>query len=83
MHKIEHSPMNTLLDKEFRMDELIKLVVEKTGIPEAQAEVAVKTVIKFLMDKFPEPVDTLLGNFLEDEDGVTNLVAGLSGLFNK
>ena len=33
------------------MDELVKLVVERTGLPEAQAKQAVETVIGFLKGK--------------------------------
>ena len=37
------------------MDELIKLVSEKTGLPEATARVAVETVLGFLKDRLPAP----------------------------
>jgi nucleoid DNA-binding protein len=35
------------------MDELVKLVSKKTGIPEAQAKIAVETVMDFLKKKLP------------------------------
>lgn len=38
------------------MDELVKLVAKKVKIPEAQAKVAVETVLKFLKDKLPAPI---------------------------
>ncbi len=48
------------------MDELIKLVVQKTGIPAATAKTAVETVIGFLKKKLPAPIagqiDGVLGN---------------------
>lgn len=48
------------------MDELVKLVVKKTGLPEAQAKTAVKTVIDYLKKNLPAPIagqiDGLLNN---------------------
>ena len=38
------------------MDELVKLVAQKTGIPEAQAKIAVQTVIGFLKERLPAPL---------------------------
>ncbi len=38
------------------MNELVKLVVQKTGLPEAQAKAAVDTVIGFLKQKLPAPI---------------------------
>jgi uncharacterized protein YggU (UPF0235/DUF167 family) len=38
------------------MDELVRLVAKKTKLPEAQAKVAVETVIGFLKSKLPAPV---------------------------
>jgi uncharacterized protein (DUF2267 family) len=38
------------------MNELIKLVMEKTGLPEDQAKQAVDTVIQFLKDRLPDPL---------------------------
>ncbi len=75
------------------MDELIELVVEKTGIPASTARVAVETVVKFLKDKLPEPlagqVEGLLegGDFnlesLGDLGELGDLAKGLGGLFGK
>ena len=48
------------------MEELVKLVSAKTGLPKEQAAVAVKTVLDFLKSKLPAPVgaqiDTVLNN---------------------
>jgi hypothetical protein len=47
------------------MEELIKLVSQKTGLPQDKAKVAVDTVIGFLKQKLPPAIagqiDTLLG----------------------
>ena len=64
------------------MDELIKLVVAKTGISEEQARGAVTTVINFLKEKLPAPIagqiDGLLGG-----PGIGDALKGLGGLFGK
>jgi hypothetical protein len=38
------------------MDELIRQIVAKTGINEAQARTAVETVVGFLKERLPEPL---------------------------
>lgn len=38
------------------MDELVKLVVQKAGIPEAAAKQAVEVVLGFLKEKLPAPI---------------------------
>jgi len=51
------------------MDQLAKLVSEKAGISEAQAETAVKTVLGFLEDKLPGPVAAQVKQVLAGETG--------------
>jgi hypothetical protein len=50
----------------FSMDELVKLIVKKTGIPEATAQMVVKIVVDYIKKKLPAPlgaqVDGLLNN---------------------
>ena len=67
------------------MDELIKLVVKKTGIPEETAKVAVNTVIEFLKERLPEPIAGRLDDVIEGADltGIGDLVSGLGGLLGK
>jgi hypothetical protein len=61
------------------MDELIKLVSAKTGLPAEQSKVAVTTVLGFLKEKLPAPlagqIDALLAGGMP-----TDLVSGLGGL---
>ncbi len=52
------------------MDELVKMVAEETGLPEAQARKAAEAVIKFLKTKLPEPLAGQVENFLENEGTV-------------
>jgi uncharacterized protein (DUF2267 family) len=61
------------------MDELVKLVVKKTGISEAQARKAVETVLDFLKDKLPAPIAGRLDDVLEG-GGAADLLGGLGGL---
>ena len=68
------------------MDEIVELVVKKTGISENQAEVAVKTVVDFLKDKLPEPLAGQVDGFLAGDvaqDSMDDIVKGLGGLFGK
>ena len=77
------------------MDELIKLVSQKTGIPQATAKTAVETVVGYLKDKLPDPLAGQLDNLLEGGDvgnlldniddlgDIGDLAKGLGGLFGK
>lgn len=62
------------------MDELVKLVSQKTGLPEAQARMAVETVLDFLKDKLPAPIADQIDNVIEGK-GLGGLAGGLGGLF--
>ena len=64
------------------MDELIKLVAQKTGLSEDMAKVAVDTVIDFLKDKMPEPAAAQFDALLEGGD-ISGLMSGLGGLLGK
>lgn len=61
------------------MDELVKLVSEKTGLSEEMSKVAVETVLNYLKDKLPAPIAGQIDNVLEGKaDG--GLAGGLGGL---
>jgi hypothetical protein len=60
------------------MDELIKLVANKTGISPEQAKVAVTTVLGFLKDKLPAPVAGQVEGVLAGKS--PDLAQGLGGL---
>ena len=64
------------------MDELVALVMKKTGLPKETALVAVKVVIDFLKKKLPAPVGATIDSFLSgkgDIAGAANLLGGLLG----
>ena len=68
------------------MDELIKLVCQKTGIPEATAKTAVETVVGYLKEKLPAPIAGQIDGFL-GSPGLANqagsVIEGLGGMFGK
>lgn len=67
------------------MDELIKLVSQKTGLSEDMATTAVDTVIDFLKQKLPAPIagqiDSVLGGAEAPDLG--SMAKGLGGLLGK
>ena len=65
------------------MDELVALVVEKTGLSEKQAESAVKIVLDFVKDKLPPAISGQIDGFLEGEGDLGAAAAALGGLFGK
>lgn len=68
------------------MDELIKLVSQKTGLSEGMAKTAVETVIGYLKDKLPAPIagqiDGVLGGGGMPKD-LGGLAKGLGGILGK
>ncbi|HET9955839.1 MAG TPA: hypothetical protein VFQ61_15115 [Polyangiaceae bacterium] len=71
------------------MDELVNIIVQKTGISESQARTAVETVAGFLKSKLPAPlaahVDTALSSAGAAAGNLDlgSLAGGLGGLFGK
>ena len=72
------------------MDELVKLVQQKTGLQEAQAKQAVETVLGFLKERLPAPIASQLEAALSNEsvvDQASDLLkkgsGGLGGLLGK
>ena len=67
------------------MDELIKLVSQKTGLSEEMSKVAVEVVLGYLKDKLPDPIagqiDSLLGGGLAT--GLGDLAGGLGTMLGK
>lgn len=64
------------------MDELVKLVAQKTGMPEATAKTAVDTVIGYLKQKLPAPVAGQIDAVLQG-GGLGDMTKGLGGMFGK
>lgn len=64
------------------MDELVKLVVQKTGISEEQARTAVTTVINFIKSKLPAGIAGQIDAVLAG-GSVSKGLEGLGGLLGK
>ncbi len=71
------------------MDELVKLVSQKTGIPENSARQAVDTVLEYIKERLPDPiagqVEALLagGGLPDDLGDLGDIAKGLGGLLGK
>jgi len=61
------------------MDELIKQVMERTGISEQQARGAVETVLGFLKNRLPEPLAGQLDGLVGGASGAAGGIAGAAG----
>jgi hypothetical protein len=64
------------------MEELVKLVSQKAGIPEAQAKTAVETVVNFLKQKLPQPIAAQIDAVIAGGKA-GDIASGLGGLFGK
>ena len=66
------------------MDELVRLVSQKTGLSEEKSRQAVEIVLEYLKEKLPAPIAGQLDNILAGSEGLDlGDVAskGLGGLF--
>jgi uncharacterized protein (DUF2267 family) len=61
------------------MDELIKQVVERTGISESQARTAVETVVGFLKERLPAPIASHVDGALGAAGGAAGTIADKAG----
>jgi hypothetical protein len=62
------------------MNELVNLIVKKTGLPQAMAMTVVNIVIDYLKKKLPAPVAASVTAFLSNDAEVQmaeNLIGGL------
>ena len=64
------------------MDEIVALVMKKTGLPKETAQAAVKVVLDFLKKKLPAPVGASIDSFLSGKGemaAAANMLGGLLG----
>jgi len=62
------------------MEELVNLVVKKTGLPKETAQSVVKIVLDFLKKKLPAPAGAAIDGFLNNKGqaaAAANLLGGL------
>ena len=60
------------------MNELVNLIVKKTGIPAATAQIIVKLVVDYLKKKLPAPVGAQIDGLLSN-DATVQQAEGLIG----
>lgn len=66
------------------MDQLIKIVKERTGISEEQARKAVETVLGELKKRLPEPIAGQIDGFLDGGGKAGNdPLGGLEGMLGR
>ncbi len=65
------------------MDELVKVVSQKTGLPPEQAKAAAQAVIDYLKSKLPGPVAGQIDGVLQGGGGMGDMAKGLGGMFGK
>jgi hypothetical protein len=64
------------------MEELIKLVTQKTGIPEDKARMAVDVVLNYLKGKLPASVAPLVDQAAKGQSpNISGLEKGIGGMF--
>jgi nucleoid DNA-binding protein len=63
------------------LNELIKLITQKTGISEEQAKQAIEQVVEFLKQRLPAPIASQIDGLLGG--GMPDLSQGLGGLFGR
>jgi hypothetical protein len=64
------------------MDELVALVMKKTGLPKETAQIAVNTVLDFLKKKLPPQVAGSIDSFLSGKGemgAAADMLGGLLG----
>jgi hypothetical protein len=65
------------------MNELVDLVVKKTGLPAATAEKVVKIVVDFLKKKLPAPIAGQIDGVLSGSGNIKKAQDMLGGLASK
>ncbi len=64
------------------MEELVKLIVAKTGISPDQAKTAINVVVNFLKEKLPAPLAGQIDGVLAGS-APADLAKGIGNLFGK
>jgi hypothetical protein len=65
------------------MEELVNLIVKKTGLPAATARTVVNLVIDYLKKKLPAPLAGQIDGLLSNAGAVKGAEDMLGGLFGK
>ncbi len=68
------------------MNELVNLVVKKTGIPDATARTIINMVVDYLKKKLPAPIAGQIDGILSNDAAVStaeNVIGGLASKLGK
>ena len=65
------------------MDELVNLVVQKTGIPESAAKQAVEVVLGYLKQKLPAPIAGQIDAAVSGSGKLDDVTKGLKNFLKK
>ena len=66
------------------MDELVKMVSQKTGLPDDKARMAVQTVVDYIKKKLPGPVAGQIDSVLQGgSGGLADAAKGLGGMLGR
>lgn len=68
------------------MEKIVKMVSERAGISESQAETAVNTVASFLKDRLPAGLAGQVDSYLKGDGatgGASGMASKLGGMFGK
>jgi len=64
------------------LEELLKTIQEKTGLPVEKAQDVIETVVGFIADKLPGPIASQVKGFLGGDDGDSD-TGGAAGLLDQ
>ena len=64
------------------MDELVKAIADRTGLPENQARQAAETAVSFIKERLPDSISSQVDKLLEGEgiSGADTLIKGLGSM---
>ncbi|HLI03283.1 MAG TPA: hypothetical protein VKU93_03330 [Terracidiphilus sp.] len=65
------------------MDELVKTLSEKTGLPEDKAHMAADTVVNFVKSKLPPSLADQIDNALTGQSASGSIADRLGGILDK
>jgi hypothetical protein len=65
------------------MNELVNIIVKKTGIPAATAQTVVRIVVDFLKKKLPAPLGAQIDGLLSNDSAVNQAEDLIGGLLKK
>ena len=80
---ISSHPFRSKSKRRKNKDELVNLIVKKTGIPAATAQTVVNIVVDYLKKKLPAPIAGQIDGLLSNTGNVENAGKMLGGLMGK